>query len=594
MVFGWSSNIISSLYLSLSPSSFLKTLFLVFPIIFIFNTIFLTNALAWDFEESSSDQKKRESGIDPSLEKNIDDLMKLRKKRLKAVNKMLKLLGQSKGDKEPDETWEENKKAPPEKWESKREGRSKWKEKRQRSTQNQDTQSEKRAKRKTRREFEEEEEFPDLMPLVDERAPLHQKMVAQSRYYYQKAERELGQTKTILIAVFVVLPLLIFFLRIAYKIISLLFFSGSSPRFRPGELSLVDQMNQLALKLLKKKKYLRAAKLYKKIGNLHKAAECFEKSGALAEAVTLYGKTYPVRAAQICANIDLWDDAAQYYLLADMPEKAAEHIIKGGNRLKAARILEDNNIFDKAADLYMQIGNSNRAADLYLRSGNLEKAGGIYQELAKDPEFIRHCDKPGLAKIFEQLGHKSQAAYFYQLTGNIIKSTILYLECGKREEARLIYSQNKIKAGQLLSEYLVNNPGKKDAIQTIMEECQDFKGLAKLKESQGEYLQAADFAKKGGDNLFAGEMYEIAGKMDLAARAYEKAKSYSRAAELWELLQKPERAAEINIRQSHVTSPDIEVGASTTTKHKLMTEKFETEKKDSSFGTLTLELEDED
>ncbi|HVH17947.1 MAG TPA: protein kinase, partial [Myxococcota bacterium] len=158
------------------------------------------------------------------------------------------------------------------------------------------------------------------------------------------------------------------------------------------------------------------------------AAKYFEQAGDRASSLRVLkaGGCY-LAAAELAVRLGEHGQAAEMFLKARDPKRAAESLKAAGRGEEAARILGEH-LRDKgdhadAAASLEQAGEHMAAGDLYRQLERFENAGLCYEragDLAQAGEMLRLAgDLPRAAELFGQMGHWDDAAQCYEQTGDV-------------------------------------------------------------------------------------------------------------------------------------------------------------------------------
>lgn len=253
----------------------------------------------------------------------------------------------------------------------------------------------------------------------------------------------------------------------------------------------VAQMWERSAELYLKGGYpLRAAEAFEKQGNFLRAAEChekhfdenvtyattysstaqsadhrsallagrlFQKAGNLQRAYQAYAKgSYFKEAGAACLELGNYAKAAELFLRAEDPEKAAgaweqagelvrAATLRGEVALKADRVAEAAACFQKgqdylrAAELFESVGMLAEAAGAFEAGDSFAAAGGVYlraglkTRAAQAFEHAREWETA--AKLFEEAGEMGQAVTLYERAGLTFKSGEAAMRAGERDKA---------------------------------------------------------------------------------------------------------------------------------------------------------------
>jgi len=170
-----------------------------------------------------------------------------------------------------------------------------------------------------------------------------------------------------------------------------------------------------------------------------RAGRLFEKAKDLQRALQIFGRgNYFEDAARVCEALGQPDQAAEFYLRAENPLKAAEAHDKAGDRVKAANLRGEvafkANRVPEAAAYFQQGQDYLRAAELYESVGMLAEAAGAFEAAesyaAAGAVYIRAGMKDRAAAAFERGEDFETAARLYEEVGNAAKSAELFAKAG--------------------------------------------------------------------------------------------------------------------------------------------------------------------
>ena len=108
----------------------------------------------------------------------------------------------------------------------------------------------------------------------------------------------------------------------------------------------------------------------------------------------------PAEAAELCIAVGLLDDAANYFLEAELPERAAEIRHDQNRFLESAELYAKAGKHDSAGAIYAQQEKWDLAAEAYVVAGNLSVAAEMYEKAGNDrraAQCYRKCDFPRYA-----------------------------------------------------------------------------------------------------------------------------------------------------------------------------------------------------
>ncbi|HET6923439.1 MAG TPA: protein kinase, partial [Anaeromyxobacteraceae bacterium] len=261
-----------------------------------------------------------------------------------------------------------------------------------------------------------------------------------------------------------------------------------------------------------------AGRLYEKAGELARAREAYFKGGYFKEA------------AAVCMQLGLYPKAAELYLRAEDPERAAGAHDKAGDAVAAANLrgevaLKGHRV-PEAAAFFQQGRDYLRAAELYESVDLLAEAAGAYEAgeswAAAGNVYVRAGLKARAAASYERARDYETAARLFEEAGLGKKAIELYEKAGDLPAAANLRGEVALKEGQV--------PQAADFFQ----QGRDFLRSAELFESVGMLAQAAGAYEAGESWAAAGNVYVRAGLKEKAAQSYERAGDLETAARLYE------------------------------------------------------------
>jgi eukaryotic-like serine/threonine-protein kinase len=233
------------------------------------------------------------------------------------------------------------------------------------------------------------------------------------------------------------------------------------------------------------------------------AAKYYEQAGDRASSLRVLkaGGCY-LAAAELAVRLGEHGQAAEMFLKARDPKRAAESLKAAGRGEEAARILGEH-LRDKgdhadAAASLEQAGEHLAAGDLYRQLERFENAGACYEragDFAQAGEMFRlNGDLPKAAALFGQMGHWDDAAQCYEQAGDV-----------PQQAHALLRATRFLKAGELFFA-----SGQVDeaieALQQVDAQSSDFPAAsARLGEI---------FSKRGEHGLGVAKLEQAVGKSD--------------------------------------------------------------------------------
>jgi len=180
---------------------------------------------------------------------------------------------------------------------------------------------------------------------------------------------------------------------------------------------------------------LQAAKLYEQAG---------DRPASLRVLVT--GGCY-LAAAELAVRLGQHDQAAEMFLKARDPKRAAESLKAAGRGEEAARILgehlRDKGDHSDAATQLEEAGEHMAAGDLYRQLEQFGKAGACYEragDLAQAGEMLRlNGELPRAAELFGQVGQWADAAHCFEEAGDTARQAHALLRAARFLQAGELY-----------------------------------------------------------------------------------------------------------------------------------------------------------
>ena len=272
-------------------------------------------------------------------------------------------------------------------------------------------------------------------------------------------------------------------------------------------------------------------------------------------AATLAKKGAVLDAAELAFSSGLLDEAAQYFLDADEPERAAE-------------IRHDQNRFIESAELYLKAGRYDAAGNIFSQQGEFGRAADAFLEAGSDSVA---------AEMFVEAGNFAQAAECFARSGFPRHAAQVYVKCESWEKAArcleeaivddhsgsLLDASKQAEARKLhkMAGNLYRRAGLDDRAQAILIKGGCNREAAEVALSRGEERKAADLLLEAGDTVRGAELLVRLGdtrgaarvlaeyhrdrdEIEDAARLYEEAGDDQAAADLYHLLEQYDRSAE--------------------------------------------------
>lgn len=288
-----------------------------------------------------------------------------------------------------------------------------------------------------------------------------------------------------------------------------------------------------------------AAELYLMADNPIRAAEALERAGNTQKAVALFKKA---GAGQMAGDAYMrrgqFALAAREYHTAGINEKAAECFLKANDFRAAGDLYRDLDRPAVAGDAYERLGDRAAAAEMYARHFNaqFDMARGELKNLTEAREYAARA-----ATIWEESGRSADAAALLRKAGYPKRAAELYTQLGQIEEAARIY----IESGRpQYAAKLYDSVGEQDKALKFRAEAKlqagDKRGAAEDYAAAGVHIRAAELYNeieeralaaecfdKAGDSRMAADIYKGIGDKPRAAAAFEKAGDYDQAATLY-------------------------------------------------------------
>lgn len=299
-----------------------------------------------------------------------------------------------------------------------------------------------------------------------------------------------------------------------------------------------------------------AAQMYLRAKRPQRAAEVYVELGLVDEAVELYKDLKQwTRAAEILRAQGRPKDAISLFERGKDFRVAAQLAFEQGHMPRAARLFEKAKIFHRAADCYLKEGELDRAAYALEQESLKLKEQSLHGKTAALSKEIRDTDvrRAGLlaklgrnteaADLFRDLKSFNRAAQLYERTGNFPKAAEAYLEGGQTEAALEVVERTEEADDELRAEIYSRNARHGEAAQ-IYERLGRFDEAASAWEGMEEWEKAAEMWQAGGDLRQAAELFLRADRPRKAADNFFHASIFSKAAELYETQGDHLRAAE--------------------------------------------------
>ena len=288
------------------------------------------------------------------------------------------------------------------------------------------------------------------------------------------------------------------------------------------------------------------------------------------QAAAIARKGIPLEAAELCFAVGLMDEAAQYFIDADEPLRAAEirHeqdrmleaaelYAKAGKHDAAAAIHAHQNDHGRAAEAYVEIGSFSLAAESFERAGNHRRAAECFEKADFPREAAKaygRCEQwlPA-ARCLEReivdvgaLGGGQTPEREADLQ-NLFRATGGFYElAGDLERAEAVLA----KGGLFVSaaEIALKRGDGERSVEIFIKAKQPERAarvLEKLGRPQEAARVLAEYHRDRGEQEQAAEQYERAGELGEAGDLYRMLECYDRAGDCYERAGDPSQAAEM-------------------------------------------------
>jgi serine/threonine protein kinase/tetratricopeptide (TPR) repeat protein len=309
-------------------------------------------------------------------------------------------------------------------------------------------------------------------------------------------------------------------------------------------------------RLYQKGELERAAQMYLRAKRPERAAEVYQELGKVDEAVELYeGLREWRRAAELLRAQGRPKEAISRFEKGKDFRQAAQLAFEQGHMPRAARLFEQAKMFRRAADCYLKIGDLDRAArSLKEESQQLRQQGGESKSTAFSNE-TRETDvrRAGLlvklgrhveaAELLRELRDFVRAGQIFERAQDFSKAAEVYLEGGQAEAALGAIEQAEGADLELRAEIYIRCARHGDAAQ-IFENLKRFEAAASAWEGDENWQRSAEMWEKAEDPGRASELFQRAGRLKDSARCFFKASEFETAAEIFEEIGEGLRAAE--------------------------------------------------
>ena len=267
--------------------------------------------------------------------------------------------------------------------------------------------------------------------------------------------------------------------------------------------------------------YKEAGPRFERTGPKAKAALCFEKTGNLEKARSLYASLGDTAAAKRLAALSLekagkWLEAGKLRLKMGETAKALENWERGNEYAFLAAGYLKNKDYAKAGRCFEKLGDFNKAARYYKKANDIEKAAEMLLLAGQEEKAI---------KMFQTLGGTSGYLEFCKRSGKPDLIAGAYLEMGKYDDA-----------GRLFKEYLGSAP---EAEKVLRDQAlafaakRTFEKAGVLFSVLGDHAEAGEAYKKAWNNEKAAQEFLAAGRYYDAALLFENSKRDDDALAAW-------------------------------------------------------------
>ncbi len=295
------------------------------------------------------------------------------------------------------------------------------------------------------------------------------------------------------------------------------------------------------------REYDKAAEYYLDADMPARAAEIRHDQNRFVESAELYVKAGKHEAAgAIFAQQNDWTRAGECYVAANSLSIAAEMYEKAEDYPKAAQCYSDVEFFRHAAACWVKAKQWSRAADCLRRVfvDELPKAKSDAKKLAELQKVARQ-----VAKLFERAGQAANGLSVLEQGQCWVDAAELALSLGRHAEAAdhfrsagdLVRSADALRgmgeteaAARVLGEYHRDRGELKEAA-AQMQEAGDWSEAGDLYRRLESFTEAGDCYVRQGDWAAAAEMFRIGNERAKAAECYEKISRFAEAAECWAL-----------------------------------------------------------
>jgi tetratricopeptide (TPR) repeat protein len=309
-------------------------------------------------------------------------------------------------------------------------------------------------------------------------------------------------------------------------------------------------------------------------GLLDLAADYFIEAGDPVRAAEIrHDQNRFLESAELHLKGRSFDAAGAIFSQQDEFARAAECYVQAGNKSVAAEMFEKAKDFRRAANCYAESGFPRHAAQAYVKCEMWEKAASCLEEVIleegtgvgssepqKQAEIRKLVRMAG--NLYERAGCDSKAEAVLEKGGCYSAAAEIALRHGREAKAADLFLKGKEppRAAEVL-----RSLGESETAARVMAEYHRDRGddeqAARSFEEAGEFLSAGDLYRaleqldkagecyeKQGDSAQAAEMFRSVGDRVRAGENYERAGMYSDAAECFALAGDETREAELLVR----------------------------------------------
>jgi tetratricopeptide (TPR) repeat protein len=339
----------------------------------------------------------------------------------------------------------------------------------------------------------------------------------------------------------------------------------------PIDKRLLKKTQKQAVALAKKGQVLDAAEMLFSAGLMDKAAEYFIQANE------------PIRAAEIRHDQNRFIESAELYLAAEKYEsagtifgqqqeylRAAECFLKADTKSVAAEMFEKGGEFRRAGDCYREVEFARHAAQVYVKCHAWREAAECLEEVfreestkagAMDPKkqtelrklvrqasklYERAKDLEKAREILERGDCPADAARIALALEEYSRAAELFLSAGEAEHAaQALRSLGENEEAARIMGEYHRDRGELVEAAGQLEEATDFLAAGDLYRQLEDYPRAGECYSREGEHAQAAEMFRLAGDRRKAAECYERANRFTEAAECYALAGRNDREAEL-------------------------------------------------